>query len=153
MDKLAMEWGFKACERGLNLQAALTEFEKLTADDPQTPAWQSDVFTDEDRKGLWLMMCEEMRGNVGDHANEACDNMSLFEAIGHCVNLELLLPYHKLQNPPDGMTTEELLTEIAEEPAEDHADLLRFKLLVEDETVIGGHRITDLGVDVLQEFY
>lgn len=120
---------------------------------PDQSAWQGEPFTDEDRKQLWNMMCEEIRGDVASAAEQACDQMSLLEALGHCVNLELLLPYHKLQNPPDGMTTEELLTEIAEEPADDHADLLRFKLLEEDETMIGGYRITDLGIDVLQEFY
>jgi hypothetical protein len=136
--------------------------ERLEPDDEQllerlrqhaNPPWQREPFTDKDRKELWQMMCEEIRGDIGEAAREACDQMSLLEALGHCVNLELLLPYHKLTNVPDGMTAEELLTEIAEEPAEDHADLIRFKLLVEDETVIGGHRITDLGVDVLQEFY
>lgn len=118
------------------------------------PAWHNtDVFTDKDRQDLWTMMTEEIRDAIGDFATGACDEMSMNEAIGHLINLELLLPYHKLQNPPDGMTTEELLTDIAAEPAEDHTDLIRFKLLVEDETVIGGYRITDLGIDVLQEFY
>lgn len=120
---------------------------------PETPIWQTDLFTDSDRQYLWESMKDVVRDDVGDAAENMCNEMGMEEAIGHLVNLELLLPYHKLQNPPDGMTTEELLTEIAEEPQSDHEDLLRFKLLEQDETVIGGYRITDLGIDVLQEFY
>ena len=120
---------------------------------PETPHWQTDLFTDSDRQYLWESMKDVVRDDVGDAAEAMCNGFGLEEAIGHLVNLELLLPYHKLTNPPDGMTTEELLTDIAAEPAKDHEDLLRFKLLEEDETVIGGYRITDLGIDVLQEFY
>lgn len=35
MGIIAMEWGFKACERGLNLEAAREEYQKLTAPQPK----------------------------------------------------------------------------------------------------------------------
>jgi hypothetical protein len=121
--------------------------------EPETPLWDTEPFTEEDRETIWSSVREQVRDDVGEVATDMCQKMELPELMGYLVNLELLLPYHKLLNPPEGMTTEELLTDIAEEPAEDHADLLRFKLIVEDETLTGGYRITDLGIDVLQEWY
>jgi hypothetical protein len=38
MSLLAMEWGFKACERGLNLQAAQAEYRKLF--EPERPLFE-----------------------------------------------------------------------------------------------------------------
>jgi hypothetical protein len=125
----------------------------VTDADPESPLWNSEPFTDKDRNDIWASVCEQVRDDVGEVATDMCEKMELPELLGYLVNLELLLPYHKLTNPPDGMTIEELLTDIAAEPAEDHADLIRFGLLVVDETVNGGHRITDLGIDVLQEWY
>jgi hypothetical protein len=120
---------------------------------PDQPLWNTEPFTEEDRKVIWNSVYEQVRDDIGETATDMCQRMGFNELAGYLVNLELLLPYHKLQNPPDGMTTEELLADIAQEPAEDHAELIRLGLLVEDETVIGGYRITDLGVDVLQEWY
>ncbi len=117
------------------------------------PVWKGDRYTEEDRNALFFTVEEEVRDSVKEIAEDWCDNMNQLEVEGHLVNLELLLPYHKLQNTPDGMTTEELLADIAAEPQEDHVDLLRFGMIVEDETVIGGYRITDHGVNVLQEWY
>lgn len=153
MDRIAMEWGYKACERGLNIQAALLEFDELTKTEAAQPVWRSDRYTEEDANNLFGMIEEEVRDSIKETTEEWCDRMGQPEVDGYLVNLELLMPYHKLQNPPDGMTTEELLTEISEEPEEDHKDLLRFGMLVEDETVIGGYRITDHGINVLQEWF
>lgn len=116
------------------------------------PIINDPLFTDEDRDIVFGMVSEEIRDSVKELTRDQMKDMSKIEIIGYLVNLELLQIYHKLTNVPDGMTTEELLMEIEQEAGEDHIDLVRFGLLVIDETVIGGYRITDLGIDVLQEW-
>lgn len=140
--------GFQA-QRDLNIERLCRE---AIEPDPVEPAVRDPMFTDADRDTVFIEKCEEIRDCVKDLAIGQMEEMTKSEIAGYLVNTELLVTYHKLTNTPDGMTTEELLADIAQEPPSDHIDLVRLGMLIIDDTVIGGYRITDFGIEVCQEW-
>jgi hypothetical protein len=83
---IAMEWGFKAHEKGMNLQMAQVEFLKLSIEDVKgPPVWRTPgLFTDEELENLTICVMEEQRDRCDKHnAHAELDGMELFELLNY----------------------------------------------------------------------
>lgn len=107
MSITSMEWGFRAHEKGMNLQQAIAEYNKLivagqatdTRDQPldAEPLWRT--FSEADQNELAIAQMEEIRDCAKDLALEALDNITdRQELLGMIADIELLNEIHQAQD-------------------------------------------------------
>ncbi len=83
MSLLAMEWGFRAHEKGMNLEMARAEFATFF---PEQPKYWPNLFTEEEQNTMVEMVMDEIRDCVKNLAHEQLENEPLIELLGYVDN-------------------------------------------------------------------
>ena len=83
MNLIAMEWGFRAHEKGMNLEMAIQEYQKMiVAESELQPMWRSEIFTDREREEMVTAKIEEIHDCTKDLAHDDLDGCDLLELVG-----------------------------------------------------------------------
>lgn len=125
--------------------------EAIKPDQPQSPLWKTDRYSEEDRQTLFEIVCEEVRDSVKETAEDWLNNMQQLETDGYLLDIEDLQALHMMNNPPEGVTMNELEDQIQCGDTGAMARAIKWGYVSEHKDA-PTLRITPQGIDLLQEW-
>lgn len=149
MSLIAMEWGFRAHEKGMNLEMATRQYQELLSDQTQNSLLEDPRFTDEDKSRIIECIMDEIRDCLKDSAIEQAEKEPLIELISYADgDPELTANVLQSMSLTDGPKVNGEFLRVHDDDDENYAETLdfakRMKLITEDEETV-----TELGTEYM----